>query len=257
MEPNKFENHIKEKLKNREIRPSASAWEKIQGRLDASKKPKHNRVLWYSIAASFVGLLIVSALLFQSNNNDLDNDIQIVDTKKEESNSNRKDLLLESEEDNDESINARIHEKLAVEENSAAELVIFKNEALQQQNITEKNTTTLVVAEEAEFRELKLNDLIEDSEEKIDLKIAEVLAQVDQLEQNDEVVTDSEIDSLLRTAQRELFIENMYKNGSSVDAMALLNEVEDELDQSFRNQIFVKLKSGFIKVRTAVADRNN
>jgi len=39
--------------------------------------------------------------------------------------------------------------------------------------------------------------------------------------------------------------------------MALLTEVEGELDQSFRDQIFEKLKSGFLKVRTAVADRNN
>ena len=35
-----------------------------------------------------------------------------------------------------------------------------------------------------------------------------------------------------------------------------LTEVEDELDQSFRDQIFDSLKEGFLKVRTAVADRN-
>jgi len=36
-----------------------------------------------------------------------------------------------------------------------------------------------------------------------------------------------------------------------------LNEVEGELDISFREQIFESLKTGFLKVRTAVADRNN
>lgn len=257
MEPNKFENHIKEKLKNRKIRPSAGAWGKIQDRLNTSEKPKNNRVLWYSIAASFVGLLMVSALFFQSNNNDLDSDIQIVDTKKEESNGVRKELPTESEENSNRSVEDPTQKKLAVEENSDPELIRLKKEAVQQYGITEKNENTLVATEETEYRELKLNNLIEDSEERIDLKIAKVLAQVDLLEQNDETVTDAEIDSLLRAAQRELFIENMYKSGGSVDAMALLNEVEDELDQSFRNQIFEKLKSGFVKVRTAVADRNN
>ena len=31
---------------------------------------------------------------------------------------------------------------------------------------------------------------------------------------------------------------------------------EDELDESFRDQIFDALKSGYLKLRTAVADRN-
>jgi len=35
-----------------------------------------------------------------------------------------------------------------------------------------------------------------------------------------------------------------------------LAEVEDELDESFRDQIFDALKTGYLKLRTAVADRN-
>ena len=46
-------------------------------------------------------------------------------------------------------------------------------------------------------------------------------------------------------------------NPETVDAMALLAEAETEMDQTFREQLFIKLKNGFNKVRTAVADRNN
>ncbi|CAN0604335.1 unnamed protein product, partial [Ectocarpus sp. 12 AP-2014] len=70
-------------------------------------------------------------------------------------------------------------------------------------------------------------------------------------------VTDAEVDSLLTRAQDEILRDKIFNKDKSVDAMALLTEVEDELDKSFRDQIFDSLKAGFIKVRTAVADRNN
>jgi hypothetical protein len=38
--------------------------------------------------------------------------------------------------------------------------------------------------------------------------------------------------------------------------MALLNQAETELDLSVRDQLFEALKSGYLKVRTAVADRD-
>ncbi len=82
------------------------------------------------------------------------------------------------------------------------------------------------------------------------------MAQVVLLEQSSQV-SDAEVDSLLRNAQEAIFREQLFKQDQSVDAMALLSQVEEELDQSFRDQIFQSLKSGFLKVRTAVADRNN
>jgi hypothetical protein len=76
------------------------------------------------------------------------------------------------------------------------------------------------------------------------------------LEQSSQV-TDAELDSLLRNAQEAIVREQLFNTDKTVNAIALLTEVEDELDQSFRTQIFQSLKTGFLKVRTAVADRNN
>ncbi|MFK7811850.1 MAG: hypothetical protein AB8B59_05100, partial [Maribacter sp.] len=69
-------------------------------------------------------------------------------------------------------------------------------------------------------------------------------------------LTEAEVDDLLRNAQEEIFRDELFNRNGSVDALALLNEVETELDKSFRDQIFESLKTGFLKVRTAVADRN-
>jgi len=49
----------------------------------------------------------------------------------------------------------------------------------------------------------------------------------------------------------------VFQDNGKVDAMALLIEVEDEIDQSFRDRIFKKLKDGLFKARTAIANRNN
>ena len=95
------------------------------------------------------------------------------------------------------------------------------------------------------------------SVEIINTKLLQVLAQVDVLEQDNEELTDAEVDALLRRAQEEILTDKLFRDNHSIDAMALLSEVEGELDKSFRDQIFESLKSGFFKVRTAVADRNN
>ena len=77
------------------------------------------------------------------------------------------------------------------------------------------------------------------------------------LEENDNSITDFEVDSLLRQAQKEILTEKYLNPDKTVNPEALLSQVEGELDESFRDQIFDKLKSGFNKVRTAVAERNN
>ena len=110
-----------------------------------------------------------------------------------------------------------------------------------------------------DFSKMPLQDsAITISEDIINTKVTEVLKQVTQLESlADAKVTDAEVDSLLWAAQRDILTQKLLSPDGKVDPMALLTEVEDELDESFRDQIFEALKQGYLKVRTAVADRNN
>jgi len=258
MEPNKFEKHIKKQMQDREIRPSADAWERISTQLETSDGRKNKKFLWYAVAASFTGLLVISILFFQSTDNGLDGDVEIVDTNKEEFNNARNDLQPEKENEIQKPLNIDETDILAKEEHSNQEANPDKKEGGRQSLKTLNDQTAIVAAtQEVNNEEVKIKDLFRNSEERIDLKVAEVLAQVDLLEQNKESLTDAEVDSLLYEAQRQLLTEKIFDKNASVDAIALLNQVEGELDQSFRDQIFEKLKSGFLKVRTAVADRNN
>ncbi len=92
--------------------------------------------------------------------------------------------------------------------------------------------------------------------EKVDTKIAEVMNRVTILEQTQGAVSDATVDSLLRTAQKELLEEQISGASQTVDALALLSDVEDELNRSLRDQLFEKLKDGYVKVRSAIAYRN-
>ena len=48
----------------------------------------------------------------------------------------------------------------------------------------------------------------------------------------------------------------VYITGETVDADSLLWDVEMEMDQSFREKVFDIMKEGYLKARTAVANRN-
>lgn len=249
METDKFEKHIKTKLQEREIQPSANAWSKIASELnddDAKKKPVY---LWMGIAASVVVLVGIAMFYFGGNTEATKIPAEIVDIEKEHTLKEVpvKDVLPIGKEE---------VEVVAHSENETSiEKVVEEENIL----IKEKEPLVLKDAIEVAVNQVPTSTSVEKlvvTDDIINSKVADVIAQVTVLEQNS-TVTDAEVDSLLKRAQDEILRDKIFNKDKSVDAMALLTEVEDELDQSFRDQIFDSLKAGFIKVRTAVADRNN
>jgi len=245
MAPNKFEKHIKKELQEREIQPSANAWEVLSKKLDAdAPESKKRSFLWYGIAASLVGLLIVSILFFNFNNSTDAPDMQIVDT---------------TDEVNEVEVNNVIDEKaIKVVDNKEVKHKPAKEVKLENQTPRVRNQIVSVeeidpVVETTIEKEKISNGF---NEEIISSKILEVVAKVDSMELNNTALTNAEVDELLRNAQDEILLDKFLSKNGKVDAVALLTEVEDELDKSFRDQIFESLKTGFLKVRTAVADRN-
>lgn len=248
METDKFEKHIKAKFQEREMLPSENAWAKIASELkddDAKKKPVY---LWMGIAASIVVLLGIA--LFYFNGNAVSNELptEIVDTEMENKLEDviiKESLPFKSEE---EVVEVSSESKTSVEKVKVEEPIVPR---IQESKVLDDKIEVAV-------NQVPTTETIEKliPDEIIDSKVAAIIAQVSVLEQNS-TVTDAEVDSLLKRAQDEILREKIFNKNKSVDAMALLTEVEDELDQSFRDQIFDSLKAGFIKVRTAVADRNN
>lgn len=246
MEPDKFEKHIKTQLRNRKISPSKNAWDKISGQLQIPESPKSKRFIWYSVAAAFIGVLIISSLYFNSSDESVDSGIQIVETPKETNSIPEKENILVEEDAIDEKV-ANSHIAIPDEPDKPNERV----------EITINTNSQVAILDEGNGQVKEDNVIPSQTEKLIDAKIAEIVAQVDLMENDNLPISIVEVDSLLRQAQNEVLADKIFDNEGKVDAMALLNEVEGELDKSFREQIFESLKTGFLKVRTAVADRNN
>ncbi len=246
MEPDKFEKHIKNEFSEREISPSDNAWDKISKQLPTPKESKSNSYFWYSVAAVFTGVLIMSSLYFNSSNESFESGIQTVETPIEP-------VVIPKTEDVVIKQNA-VEEKIAISDKSSIKEA--KKPKVQVETDLNYNSQIASTGRVSDIV-IKANAVPIKTEQLINAKIAEIVAQVNQLENSNLPVSSMEVDSLLRQAQREILTDKVFNQEGKVNAMALLNEVEGELDQTFREQIFETLKAGFLKVRTAVADRNN
>ncbi|MBW8200156.1 hypothetical protein [Flagellimonas abyssi] len=236
----KLEKHIKEKLEERTIAPSKGAWDKIAPQVTEPAPRKRNTWFPYAVAASFVGIVLVSLFFFTNGDAEAER-LQVVETEVQEK------AEIKSEEK---------AEKEAVTE-VETEVVGTEVEPREPEVNTEfQQPTSYTAVAEQEVKEPFQDKTKINSDKLIAQKVEEVVAQVQILEDAKQEVTDAEVDSLLRAAQRQILTDKLFADSGSVDAMSLLAEVEDELDESFRDQIFDALKSGYLKLRTAVADRN-
>ena len=244
MAPIEFEKQIKERMEEREIKPSANAWDNIKTKIDIPPKQRKSGFIRYAVAASIAGILFtVFWIVNRSEDQSLDN-LPIVDSQVEQK---EEGLEKERTKPDQETFSTAITETS----------ISGEEEVFAEQQEVQITTEDQELALETQPANSEGESLDLQTELHIDQKIAEVVAQVKLLEDNKESVTDAEVESLLRNAQEELMAERADQNVNGVDATALLAGVEDEINESFRDQVFERLKNGFVKVRTAVADRNN
>lgn len=234
MAPVEFEKEIKERLEERRIRPSEEAWEKISRRLAGSTPTKKGRYYSYAIAASLVGILLLVIWINQSQE-------EIVPDQQPVVNSSQEPIPLDDKGDETETPPIILNTENSVTGDSNEEEGIAFD--------VEETPLPKTTGSGDQF-------VLNDSEDQIEQKVEQIVAQLNQLEERQHEVSDEEVDSLLRHAQRELLADQVFRKQNGVDAASLLAGVEDELDQTFRDQVFERLKTGFTKVRMAVAQRN-
>lgn len=256
MAPNKFEENIKNKLEKRTIQPSKDAWAKLENRLDSTdKKRKNKTIFWIGLAASIVGILLVASQFF--NEAPLENSTPVLvvtpeaikqndNTELAKEESTVEEPISSSEEPTTEMQTTKIAVKYTI--NSEAKREPFKavsNEVAQAENNIE--------GQEAEPDELQLQNLSFE-----ELKIQQVIAHVQILKDQDSAISDADLDALLNQAQNDIEQEKLYRENSGiVDARSLLQDVEADLDRTFRDKVFEALRANFNFVKTAVAQRND
>jgi len=269
MAPIKFEENIREKLQERELQPSKEAWGKLSAKLDAQlPHKKNNTFLWLAVAASFVGILLVTTLFFNKKEGDNqwveETPIKILNNEPKQNDTEvASETVLEEKKTNEATqvvpkISVSKRQVVAVsEKNTLSNLSTI--EKASQKETQQKWKPERVIAVTESKKETTVAQKLETEEERfIKEKAEEVVIAVQQIQKENQAVTPGEIDALLAKAQRDI-ANNRILNSSTqkVDAAALLMDVETELEQSFRDRVFNMLGEGFIKVRSAVAERNN
>lgn len=241
MEEQKFDKKLKATLESRQMEPSKHAWEKLEVKLQenanretaaivANNKSLKNKLYW--AAASVI--LMVGALFFYNAEKTKNN--SVVTGKTNIENLDESPVISSSPQ-------KATGKPLVEEPTTHRPFESEKNEAV---------VTSNTIDAEVKQAENSLKLPITFEEEKVN----EVVAQIQELSKNREV-TDAEINELLLKAQREIDSQKAITNLSGkVDAMALLMEVEADLDQSFKEKVLEALKNGFKKAKTAVAERN-
>ncbi len=258
MAPIKFDEHIKDKLEERSIHPSADAWNKLDARLGKPVKQSKNRsFVWIGVAASIVGVLLVGSQIFKQGKTETIVPTIVVTPDAKNPDESTK-VAVEKEHD----INTVEKTKQQDPELQSKQIIVKNKEneitkgqqqlASTKEEISTKNSNS----EEASVKAVEVEEKDLSFEDK---KIKELVAQVQTLKDKNKTVSDSEIDALLQQAQKEIRLKKQLYNSSTgvVDAKLLLDDVEQELDESFRDRAFKALKENFNFIKTAIANRND
>ncbi|KZS39069.1 hypothetical protein AWE51_10945 [Aquimarina aggregata] len=276
MAPLKFEDKMKEKLEQRAIIPSKDSWDRLANELDnVQHKKKQSKKIWlYSAAAIFVGILLTSIFINQRPIGLVQPELQIVENNEELiKNENINGIVNESTQENllkekkpTLSNQVKDNKTSTVSKEKHKERTSSKSVRPSSDVASSNTAINSALDDQVRLKEVIRQDdkdiiSIADNVLPIDSliiqdKVATVVAQIKDLEKNNIKVTDAEIDQLLMNAQREIATSKIIKS-SAVSASALLQDVENELDESFKQRVFDALKKGFQKVRTAVVERDN
>lgn len=253
----KFEQDIKRNLEKRIIEPSENAWNKLEVKLVSTTHKRSNSIFWIlGIAASIVGILLISPIFF--NNNNTTPIIVDVENNKEEiktSNSGGKIIIAEEKFNNTEAteINNKPLNKnpiIQIEKSTKRPMELSVNNYDSLIVPKSENKITGIVVNQEKQKEDQLT-----SEEQ---KIKEVIYQIESFKKQQYTITEADIDALLFQAQKELALQAIYDETiKTVDAYKLLQDVEEDIDKSFRVKVLETLKLNFEQMKTVIAQRND
>ena len=246
MEPYKFENNIKHKLEKRAIQPSTGSWIKLERSLQQKEHKKNRKFFWImSAAASIVGVLFVVSIFLKE---DVELNTPIIVASPEIDTIETIEVVA----DGIEKKNIELERFIATTD---------KTNSLDPSSKKQKKETTTFINElavrdnEVEKPNELINLSIVSSEEH---KIDSIISQIENLKKESKGISVSDIDALLLKAQQEIALQRIYDESiKTVDAYKLLQDVEEDIDRSFRVKVFETLKLTYENMKTVIAQRND
>lgn len=245
MAPVDFEKELQDRLRSREVQPGEDTWDRIEARLEAeipARKPGSGK--WkYLVAACVVFLL--GYFLFQKTTVDVPVSETLVESP---------EAIVPETKDVPELIRGS-----GISPSDSQDPVVVTNKDDQNPRAPKTRPDRAITLEKNEsltqpdLSDRALAGFNPDIQDDLKISDEEWIALDRDLEDG---LDEAEVEALLSKALVMVENKGVAKDTTSLNPAALLGEVESELDQTFREQILKKLKTGFSKVRTAVADRS-
>lgn len=262
MAPIKFEEQIKDKLEQRTVTPSTNAWSKLSEQLDSEeKKNKKVTFWWLGIAASITALVFVSVNYFNTVNQTKVNEIIVKDEIKKIITPKIEDKILKPNEKSTDETIAKINKtKVNSEDKTKTEKAIktpIKKQIRKRKSINQSVPEAEVETVAKVQKRKPLITPIKPKPQQQEFK--SVVAELQKIKsETKNKPINQEVDSLLKLASRELLMDKVLKkNTDVVDSKNLLQDVEEDMGQSFRTRVYETLKKGYKGVKEAVVKRNN
>ncbi len=245
MAPVKFDDNIRRKLEERTLRPSEDAWNILEGKLDNQIKVSNSQwVWWLGIAATLVGVFLAVTIFYKK-----ESSLQptVVELPKEEQVSPVKEKLKEQLVTFEETV-----EEVDEGNNDPSQTSQEVNKAnpfKPQKSIKNKYASNLEESDQ--------NGLGNSKENQKQEPLMETIAQYEVKSDEIQLSPEAEVEWLLQKAQHNLELKQHLKEQRVVDAKSLLESVEADMEDSFKDRVFETLKSGYFTLKEAVAERNH
>lgn len=234
-----------QKLRDREITPKADSWGKLNSRLESDTK-RYGSYKWIlGIAASLVAGILILGQVYRPNVVE-ETPVVVgspVEVQEENGNIVEQNSQLAVEEVEEPVIEEKIPQKQSIKNTPVPQQESIAEIAYE----VEKPSEESVIAEAVK----------EAPQENLPVKLEDAIAAVSSSLAEKDNLAEAEVDSLLMRAAARISRERTtYVAGQNIDAESLLWDVEMEMEQSFREKVFDIMKEGYLKARTAVANRN-
>jgi hypothetical protein len=223
MEPNNIEKQIKEKLNQREIQPSANAWDRLDAMLSVEEQKPKRSYKWLSIAALFVGFTLIGIFMMNKENSVenvipsnpivLENETKLIE--------NERPPVIENNFSEETENRAAVHQSTKKIEKPSTEInpkkdFLLDNHSNKKEAIVEnqpKKSTNKYTTAESLLAEIESGEKME--------------------------------------------VPNISKKPSvKVDANTLLSSAEKEVDESFRDKVIQSINKKYNSVKSTLANRN-
>jgi hypothetical protein len=224
MEQDNFNKNIQEKFNFRTIEPSETAWNKLDAMLTLAEEKKQPKIFfWLSIAATFILFTGVGYVFFQQN---------------------EKTKLMPSTEEivtAKASSESETHKQSTEKSNVSSKNQLATNATISTTSETKKSTTIHTAQKESSKLEVYETALLKQEEV---VTINEIKKESNKQESKEATYNYTSPETLLAEVQGQKKPSNIgsFKSTIRVNPNDLLQAVESELDQTFKEKTITKLK---------------